>query len=60
MKFVIGDKLVTVSGGEDLMVSHLSYFRYIEADEDALETSFQALEIANAVFMEVEEPVGEG
>lgn len=55
MKFVIDDKLVIVSGEENLIVIHLSLFSYIEADEDALETSFQALEIANVVLMEVEE-----
>ncbi|XP_050890231.1 uncharacterized protein LOC127095604 [Lathyrus oleraceus] len=60
MKFVIDDKLVIVSGEEDLMVSHLSSFSYIEVNEDALETSFQALEIANNVLMEVEEPKGKG
>lgn len=58
MKFVIDDKLVIVSSEEDLMVSHLSLFSYIEVDEDALEISFQALEIANDVCMEVEEPKG--
>lgn len=57
MKFVVDDKLVIIHGEEDLMVSNLSSFRYIEADEDALETSFQALEIANAVLVEVEETV---
>lgn len=31
---------------------HLSSFRYIKADEDAMETSFQALEIAKENFME--------
>lgn len=54
-KFVINDKLVIVSGEEDPMVSHLSSFRYIEADEDALDTSFQTLHIANATFLEVKE-----
>ncbi|XP_050896863.1 uncharacterized protein LOC127103660 [Lathyrus oleraceus] len=57
MNFVINNKLVIIYGEEDLMVSHLSSFRYIEADEDALETSFQALEIANATFVEVKESV---
>ncbi|XP_050875250.1 uncharacterized protein LOC127078874 [Lathyrus oleraceus] len=32
--------------------------KYIEADEDALETSFQPLEIANATFVEMKDPVG--
>ncbi|XP_050897670.1 uncharacterized protein LOC127104530 [Lathyrus oleraceus] len=31
---------------------------YIEDDEDVLETSFQALEIANATFVEMKDPVG--
>lgn len=57
MKFVVDGKLVIIHGEEDLMISNLSSFRYIEADEDALETSFQALEIANAVLVEVEETV---
>lgn len=60
MKFVIDDKLVIVSGEEDLMVSHLSLFNYIEADKDAMETSFQALEISNDVLMEVEKTKGKG
>lgn len=34
------------------MVSHLSSFRYIEADKGALDTYFQAPEIANATFVE--------
>lgn len=57
MKFVINNKLVIIFGEEDLIVSHLSSFRYIEADEDVLETSFQALEIPNATFEEVKESV---
>lgn len=57
MKLVVDDKLVIIHGEEDLVVSNLSSFRYIEADEDALQTSFQALEIANAVLVEVEQTV---
>ncbi|XP_050889537.1 pectin acetylesterase 8-like [Lathyrus oleraceus] len=58
MKFVVDNQLIIISGEEDFVVSHLSSFRYIEADEDALETSFQALEIANATFVEMKGPVG--
>ncbi|XP_050890371.1 uncharacterized protein LOC127095771 [Lathyrus oleraceus] len=58
MKFVMDNQLIIISGEEDFMVSHLSSFRYIEANEDALETSFQALEIANATFVEMKDPVG--
>lgn len=44
MKFVVDNQLIIIFGEEDFVVSHLSSFRYIEADEDTLETSFQALE----------------
>lgn len=46
LKFVIDDKLIIVEGEEDMFVSHLSSFRYIEADEETLEIHFQSLEIA--------------
>ncbi|XP_050881017.1 uncharacterized protein LOC127084576 isoform X1 [Lathyrus oleraceus] len=57
MKFVVDDKLVIVSGEEDFIISQLSSFRYIEADEDALETSFQELKISNATLAEVKDPI---
>ncbi|MCI88177.1 gag-pol polyprotein, partial [Trifolium medium] len=34
LKFIVDDKMIVVSGQEDVMVSHLSSFRYIEADEE--------------------------
>lgn len=40
MKFVVNNKLVIVSSEEDFIINQLSSFRYIEADEDALETYF--------------------
>lgn len=46
LKFIIEDKLIIVEGEEYMFVSHLSPFRYIEADGETLETPFQALEIA--------------
>lgn len=58
MKFVVDNQLIIIYGEEDFVVSHLSSFRYIEADEDALETSFQALEIANATFVEMKDLIG--
>ncbi|XP_073219742.1 uncharacterized protein [Cicer arietinum] len=51
LKFIVNNKLVIISGEEDMIVSHLSSTGYIEDTEEAIETSFQALEIANAVFM---------
>ncbi|XP_058784481.1 uncharacterized protein LOC131659286 [Vicia villosa] len=54
VKFVDGNSIVTVNGEEDIFVSNLDSYRYIEAGEEALETSFQALEIATAVTLPIE------
>ncbi|CAJ2644571.1 unnamed protein product [Trifolium pratense] len=51
LKFVANNKMITVLGQEDIMVSHLSSFQYIEADEEAVEVPFQALEVATVVTM---------
>lgn len=50
VKFVVDDKIVVVFGEEEMLVNKPSPFRYVEAAEESLETSFQSLEIANAVF----------
>lgn len=50
VKFVVEDKIVVVFGEEEMLVNKPSPFRYVEAAEESLETSFQSLEIANAVF----------
>ncbi|XP_052728448.1 uncharacterized protein LOC108318774 [Vigna angularis] len=52
LKYVMGDKLVIVSGEEDLLVSGPSSARYIEAAEEALETAFQSLEIVGNTYVE--------
>lgn len=52
MKFLIKGKLIMAFGEEDLLIIHLSSFWYIEVGEEVLETSSQALEIANVVFLE--------
>ncbi|KAI5384904.1 hypothetical protein KIW84_071767 [Lathyrus oleraceus] len=44
LKFVKNDKLVVVGGEKALLVSHLSSFSYVEAEEE-VGTSFQALSI---------------
>lgn len=49
LKFVKNDKLVIIYSEEPLLVSHLSYFRYIDVDEEAVGTQFQALYIVNFV-----------
>ena len=46
MKFVRNGKLVTIGGEHAMVVSHLSYFSYIDADED-VGIQFQALYVAS-------------
>jgi len=52
LKFIIDNKLIIVSGEEDLVVCGSTSTPYIEATEEALETSFQALEIVSTTYVE--------
>ncbi|XP_052728311.1 uncharacterized protein LOC108320289 [Vigna angularis] len=52
LKYIMGDKLIIVSGEEDLLVNGPSSTRYIEAAEEALETAFQSLEIVGNTYVE--------
>lgn len=59
LKFVTSGKLLSIFGEEDIFVSHLTTFRYIQVDEEIVETPFQALEVVNMVQTNpnpVEEP----
>ncbi|KAL2325759.1 hypothetical protein Fmac_024817 [Flemingia macrophylla] len=47
VKFVVGDKLVIVQPEDDMIISKPLVVPYVDATEEALETAFQALEIAN-------------
>jgi len=51
LKFIIDDKLIIVSGEEDLLVCGPTSTPYIEAAEEALETFFQALEIVSTAYV---------
>jgi len=51
LKFIVDNKLVIVTAEDDVLVMKLSSMPYIEATEEALETSFQALEIANTTYV---------
>ncbi|XP_019459961.1 PREDICTED: uncharacterized protein LOC109359723 [Lupinus angustifolius] len=51
VKFIVDGSLITVSRKEDVMVSQPFDVCYIEVTEEALETSFQGLEIANTTIM---------
>jgi len=52
LKFIIVDKLIIVSGEEYLLVCGPSSTTYIEIVEEALETSFQVLEVVNTAYVE--------
>ena len=52
LKFVVEGQLVIVSREEDILVSCPSSTPYVEAAEESLETSFQALEIVNNAYVE--------
>ena len=52
LKFVVEGRLIIVSGEEDILVSCLSSTPYVEAVEESLETSFQALEGLSNAYVE--------
>ncbi|XP_050908700.1 uncharacterized protein LOC127122404 [Lathyrus oleraceus] len=47
LKFISDDKLVIVEGEEDIMVSHLASFRYVEGEGEMREIPFQSFEGIN-------------
>jgi len=52
LKFVVERQLIIVSGKEDILVSFPSSTPYVEAAEELLETSFQALEVVSSAYVE--------
>jgi hypothetical protein len=58
LKYVWGGQVVTVCGEEDIFVSHLSSFKYVEMDGEIWETpsqSFETVKVENALFAKQEE-----
>lgn len=47
LEFLVDDKLVVVEGEEDILVSYLAYFCYIEKVGEMKEISFQSFEVIN-------------
>ncbi|KAL2319227.1 hypothetical protein Fmac_028196 [Flemingia macrophylla] len=47
IKFVVGDKLVTIQAEDDMIINKPLTIPYVDTAEMAMETTFQALEIAN-------------
>jgi len=52
LKFVVEGQLIIVSGQEDILVSCPSSTPYVEATEESLEMSFQALEVVSNAYVE--------
>jgi len=49
---VVEGQLIIVSGEEDILVSCPSSMPYVEAVEESLETSFEALEVVRNAYVE--------
>ena len=49
---MVEGQLVIISGEEDILISCSSSTPYVEAAEESLETSFQALEIVSSAYVE--------
>ncbi|XP_050889358.1 uncharacterized protein LOC127094581 [Lathyrus oleraceus] len=47
LKFLADDKLVVVEGEEDIVVSHLASFRYVEGEGEIREVPFQSFKVIN-------------
>ena len=52
LKFMVEGKLIIVLGEEDILVSCPSSTPYVEAAEESLEMSFQALEVVSNAYVE--------
>lgn len=44
--------MIVIGGEEDILVSHLTSFRYIEVEGEITETSFQSLEVVNVLTVQ--------
>jgi len=49
---MVEGQLIIISGEEDILVSCPSSTPYVEATEESLETSFQALEVVSNAYVE--------
>ncbi|XP_058764547.1 uncharacterized protein LOC131638004 [Vicia villosa] len=47
LKFVVSDKVVVITGEEDMVINNLTTYRYVEVEREVHETPFQALEIVS-------------
>ncbi|RDY09918.1 hypothetical protein CR513_05650, partial [Mucuna pruriens] len=54
VKFIADRQLISIMGEKEMMVNTPLPMEYIEGDEEAMETSFQALEIVGTISIEAE------
>lgn len=52
LKFIKNDKMVMIRGEEEILVSHLASFRYINVEGEITETPFQSLEMVNMLIVQ--------
>ncbi|XP_050901926.1 uncharacterized protein LOC127108493 [Lathyrus oleraceus] len=52
LKFIMNDKMIVIRGEEDILISHLTSFRYIKMDGENTETPFQSLEVVNVMAVQ--------
>ena len=51
LKYPVKGKIVTIYDEEDFMVSHLNSFKYVEMDDDFIETPFQAFKVVSPMVV---------
>lgn len=52
LKFITSDNMIVIGEEEDIMVSHISSFQYIDIDGETVETRFQDLEVVSMVTVQ--------
>lgn len=52
LKFITKDKMIVIGGEEDILVSHLTSFRYIDVEGKITQTRFQSLEVVNVLTVQ--------
>ncbi|XP_050908987.1 uncharacterized protein LOC127122740 [Lathyrus oleraceus] len=52
LKFITNHKMIVIIWEEDILVSHLTSFWYIEVDGEITETPFQSLEVVNMIAIQ--------
>lgn len=49
LKFTSDDIMIVIGGKEDILVSHMTSFRYIDVDGETIETPFLYLEVVSVL-----------